>query len=357
MSKRFWWGIVSSLAALWLFVTLTPILMPFFVGMILAYLGDPLADRLEARGLSRRLAVSVVFVLLSVVVIGLTIIVIPVMWRQLVQLADAVPMMINWTQQTVLPRIQEWTGSDFTADLNQVRDMVTGHWKETGSVAAQLLAQLSRSGLALAFWLGNLAIIPVVTFYLLLDWDRMKARIRDAIPRDWVGTVTGLAHECDEVLSAFMRGQLLVMLGLGVVYATGLTLLGVKFGFLIGVLAGLASIVPYLGVIFGVVLAELVAFFQFQALWPLAAVGGVFVLGQILESTVFQPLLLGDRIGLHPVIVIFSVMAGGQLFGFVGVLLALPVAAMLMVVLRYLFTQYKASRMYTSKTSVYIDQD
>ncbi|MCM5703697.1 AI-2E family transporter [Larsenimonas salina] len=355
MSMRFWWGIGGALAGLWLFSHLTPILMPFFVGTILAYLGDPLADRLEARGLSRRLAVTVVFSLLSITVIGLTIIVLPVLWRQLIQFVEALPAILNWVQQVVMPTIQSWTGSDFSADFDQLRNIVTGHWKETGSIATQFLTQLSRSGLALAFLIGNLAIIPVVTFYLLLDWDRMKAKIKDAIPRDWVSTVTRLARECDEVLGAFMRGQLLVMLGLGIVYAIGLTLLGVKFGFLIGIIAGMASIVPYLGVIVGVAIAELVAFFQFQDWLPLLGVGGVFVVGQLLEGMVFQPLLLGDRIGLHPVVVIFAVMAGGQLFGFVGVLLALPVAAVLMVVLRYLFTQYKESPMYSSSSK--IDQD
>lgn len=344
--QRKWWLLAAGVALLGLLVLLEPILMPFFIGMILAYLGDPLADWLEEKGLSRRLAVSLVFSVLSLVLLIALLVLVPLLGRQLAQLISFMPVVFNWIRETVLPEVQAFTGMDFSADFDQVRSLLLGNWKETGTFAAALLGTVSKSGLAMAIWLGNLALIPVVTFYLLLDWDRMKEKLQGLLPRHMEPTATRLAHDCDEVLGAFLRGQLLVMLSLGIVYAIGLAIIGLKFALLIGLVAGLASIVPYLGVIVGVLIAATVAFFQFGEWWALLAVGGVFALGQLLEGVVLQPLLLGDKIGLHPVAVIFAVMAGGQLFGFTGILLALPVAAVIMVLLRYLHDRYKNSTLY-----------
>ncbi|WP_251976536.1 AI-2E family transporter [Salinicola avicenniae] len=346
MTKVQIWSLIGVALTLWLLILLEPILMPFFVSMILAYLGDPVTDRLEARGLSRRLAVSVVFLLLGVVIVGGMLVLVPMLGRQLAQLFEALPGIFNWVQVTILPEIRTLTGVDFTTDFDQLRDALMGNWRETGTFAASLLAQASRSGLAFAVWVGNIALIPVVTFYLLLDWDRIKGYVRDMLPRQVEPRVTALATECDEVLSAFLRGQLLVMLSLGVIYAIGLSVIGLKFGLLIGLMAGLASIVPYLGVIVGILAAGVVAFFQFEGWLPLIGVLVVFGIGQIAESTLLQPLLLGDKIGLHPVAVIFAVLAGGQLFGFTGILLALPAAAVVMVLLRYVYRRYRQSQLY-----------
>ncbi|GHE19767.1 AI-2E family transporter [Halomonas urumqiensis] len=345
--QRQWW-VVAGVAAvmLWFFISIEPVLMPFFVSMVLAYLSDPLADRLEARGLSRRLSVTLVFSLLSLVIILTLLLVVPILWRQLGQLIESLPVILNWFQSSVVPRIQSLTGMDLSTDIDQMRQTLVDNWKETGTVAATLLSQVSRSGLALVAWIGNIALIPVVTFYLLLDWDVIVGKIRNSLPRKWEPATVRLAGECDEVLSAFLRGQLIVMLCLGVIYAIGLSLLGVRFGLLIGMLAGLASIVPYLGVIVGISVAGVVAFFQFGDWLILLGVAAVFGFGQVVESVVLQPKLLGDKIGLHPVAVIFAVLAGGKLFGFTGVLLALPVAAMIMVVLRYLHEHYKNSTLY-----------
>ena len=340
------WTLLCLAALVWLLMQLGPIMMPFVVSMIFAYLGDPLTDWLESRGLSRRLAVSVVFLVLFLVLTIAILVLIPLLGRQLVDLIEALPGIFNWVQTTVLPWVRSMTGLDFSTDFDQLRQALMANWKETGTYAALVLAQVSKSGLAFMLWIANLALIPVVTFYLLLDWDRLKRRIRNLLPRRYEPTVTHLAIQCDEMLSAFLRGQLLVMLSLGIVYAVGLTLLGVQFGVLIGLVAGLASIVPYLGVIVGLAIAAVVAFFQFGDVWHLVGVGAIFAVGQLLEGTVLQPLLLGDKIGLHPVAVIFAVLAGGQLFGFVGILLALPVAAVVMVLLRYLHDRYKSSKLY-----------
>jgi predicted PurR-regulated permease PerM len=201
--------------------------------------------------------------------------------------------------------------------------------------------------LALLAWLVNLLLIPVVSFYLLRDWDLMVARLRGLLPRNHEGLVVKLARECHEVLGAFLRGQLLVMLALGVMYAVGLMLIGLELGLLIGVLAGLASIVPYLGVVVGIGAALTAGLFQFGGdFYPLLAIAAVFCVGQMLEGMLLTPWLVGDRIGLHPVAVIFAIMAGGQLFGFTGVLLALPVAAVIMVLVRHAHDLYKLSDLY-----------
>nr|WP_298414212.1 AI-2E family transporter [uncultured Halomonas sp.] len=351
MSRVHIWSLLVLAVMIWLLVLLEPILMPFFISIILAYLGDPLTDWLEAKGLSRRWAVSVVFLVLSLALVLAIVVLVPLLGRQFRQLIEALPEVFAWVQNVALPWVQSFTGVDLSTDFDQLRQTLMNNWKETSTYAAVILAQISRSGMALALWIANLALIPVVTFYLLLDWDRLKGRIRDLLPRRYEPTITGLAVQCDEVLSAFLRGQLLVMLSLGVVYAVGLTVIGIQFGILIGVLAGLASIVPYLGVIVGLVVAALVAFFQYGDLLHLVGVGVVFAIGQMLEGMVLQPLLLGDKIGLHPVAVIFAVLAGGQLFGFTGILLALPVAAVIMVLLRYLHERYKSSDLYEEPES------
>lgn len=356
--RRQWWVVIGVLAlALWFFISIEPVLMPFFVSMVLAYLGDPLADRLEALGVSRRLSVSLVFLLLTLIIVVALLLVVPVLGRQLGQLVEALPAVLNWMQETVVPRVQSLTGLDLSTDIDQLRQAVVDNWKETGTFAATLLSQVSRSGLALLGWIGNLALIPVVTFYLLLDWDIIVARVRNWLPRRWEATVIRLAGECDEVLSAFLRGQLIVMLCLGIIYAVGLTLLGVRFGLLIGLLSGLASIVPYLGVIVGISVAGLVAFFQSGDWLMLLGVAAVFGLGQVVESVLLQPKLLGDKIGLHPVAVIFAVLAGGNLFGFTGVLLALPAAAVIMVLLRELNDRYKRSPLYDETLSPHHDEE
>ncbi|SHF14228.1 Predicted PurR-regulated permease PerM [Modicisalibacter ilicicola DSM 19980] len=346
MSRTHIWSLLVLAAMVWLLVLLEPILMPFFISMILAYLGDPLTDWLEAKGLARRWAVSLVFLVLTLVLTIAILVLVPLLGRQFGQLIEALPEVFTWVQATLLPWVQSLTGVDLSTDFDQLRQTLMANWKETGTFAAAFLTQVSRSGLALVLWIANLALIPVVTFYLLLDWDHLKGRLRDLLPRAYEPTITRLARQCDEVLAAFLRGQLLVMLSLGIIYAVGLTVIDIKFGVLIGLMAGLASIVPYLGVIVGLVVAALVAFFQYGDLLHLVGVGVVFAIGQMLEGMVLQPLLLGDKIGLHPVAVIFAVLAGGQLFGFTGVLLALPVAAVVMVLLRYLHDRYKNSSLY-----------
>lgn len=327
---------VAALAALlvgvWL---LSPILTPFVFGAGLAYLGDPLVDRLEAWRVPRTAGVVIVFASLTLAAIILGLLLVPMLQEQIVTLAKRIPEFLDALQNRWLPAIGIDLPADFRFDVASLRELVAQHWGEAGGLAAGLWASLSKSGVAAMTLVGNLALIPVVTFYLLRDWDLLVARIAELIPRQWLPTATALANETDEVLSAFIRGQLLVMLALAVVYTVGLWIVGLDLALLIGLIAGMVSFVPYLGFIIGILLAVIASLIQNAELLPLLGVALVFGVGQLLESTVLTPWLVGDRIGLHPVAVIFAVLAGGQLFGFVGVLLALPVAAAMAVFVRF----------------------
>lgn len=344
--RREWWLLAGAVAVVWLLFRLEAILMPFIAGMILAYLADPLADRLERLGLSRLLSVCGVFLILTLLLVLALLVLIPLLLQQFRQLDQMIPGIFTWVEMTLAPQIRGWTGLDMTADIEAMQQALAEHWQDAGGYLAQFLGKVGRSGAVFLAWVTYVALIPVVGFYMLLDWDRMLANLREMLPRHWEPDVVRLSRRCDEVLSAFLRGQLLVMLSLGIIYALGLTLVGVRFGLLIGLVAGLASIVPFLGFIVGISVALLVAFFQFGTWLALIGVIIVFATGQILESTLLQPKLLGDRIGLHPVAVIFAVLAGGNLFGFTGVLLALPAAAVIMVLLRELHERYKHSSLY-----------
>lgn len=327
---------------------LQPILTPFLVAALLAYLGDPLVDRLQLRGLGRTAAVVVVFLVLSLFTAGVLLVTLPILGAQLELLYDRAPAALDWLQHEALPWAERTLGVPTEAlDLAHLRQTAIDNWQGAGSLATKALSGITQSGLALAGTLTSLALIPVVTFYLLRDWDDLVARVGDLLPRDVERVATPLARECDEVVSAFLRGQLLVMLALGIVYGVGLWLVGLEFAFIIGLVAGLANIVPYLGFIVGITAATIATVFQFDPFWlPLLGVAAVFSVGQMLEGFVLTPWLVGDRIGLHPVAVIFAILAGGQLFGFTGILLALPVAAMIVVALRHAHEPYLRSRFY-----------
>lgn len=344
--RHSWWGILFLVALVGVVYLLDAVLMPFIAGLILAYLADPLTNYFQRLGLKRVWAVSSVFLILLMVLAISLLILIPLVIQQIKQLGEMVPGVFDWVDNYLAPQVQEWTGYDLRSELDNVQETLAENWRDAGSYLAQALGQIGRSGMAFATWVTYVALIPVVTFYLLLDWNRLLNNLIDLIPRHWVDDATRLAKRCDEVLAAFLRGQLLVMLCLGIIYAVGLTLMGLNFGLLIGVISGLVSIVPFLGFIVGLSSALVVALFQFDSWWALLGVLGVFSLGQVIESVVLQPKLLGDKIGLHPVAVIFAVLAGGNLFGLTGVLLALPAASVIMVLLKEVKERYQNSALY-----------
>ncbi len=342
-----WLWLVGAVLLGGVLYLLAPVLSPFMIAALLAYIGDPFVDRLEAWHLPRTLAVVIVFVVLSVVALILLIILLPLLERQAVVLVNKLPGLIDWVQQTALPWLTQHFGVKKSAfDLSTLKASIREYWQAAGGMAAQVLASVSSSGLALVAWLVDLVLIPVVTFYLLRDWDVMVARIRELLPRRLEPVMVRLARESDEVLGAFLRGQIAVMAGLAAIYTLGLWFVGLELALLIGFMAGLVSFVPYLGFIVGILAASVAAVMQFHDMTHLIYVFIVFGIGQLAESMVLTPWLVGDRIGLHPVAVIFAVLAGGQLFGFFGVLLALPSAAVFMVLVRYAHERYRASRLY-----------
>jgi predicted PurR-regulated permease PerM len=353
-------------------------LTPFVISAGLAFLGDPLVDRLERLKffrwhINRTVAVILVFALISaglflVLLIlmpllreqvetlvekapEMFLILMPLLREQVETLVEKAPEMFDWIVGTALPWLQAKLGlSVFEWDAESLTEALKAYWKEVSTALLTVLGTVSRGGQAMMNWMMNLVLIPVVTFYLLRDWDLLVEGIRTLIPRNAEPVVSSLCRQIDKVLGAFIRGQLMVMVALGVIYTAGLWLVGLDLALIIGMGAGLLSIVPYLGTFVGVVAAVIAAVFQFQDLIHTIMVLAVFAVGQSLESMVLTPKLVGDQVGLHPVVVIFAVLAGGQLFGFLGILLALPVASALNVLVGYLHQRYRESDLYMKES-------
>ncbi len=345
--KRMQWGLIA-LAAGWLVWLLAPILTPFVMAALLGWLGDPLVDRLQRAGRSRNVAVTLVFVAMTLLVVLALLLLVPVIEEQITTLIEALPHYRDWFVGTALPWLERRLGIQLTVwlDPNRIITLVREHWEQAGGVAATMLGYLSRSGFAVLAWVANIVLLPVLTFFLLRDWDVFVERAASLVPRKHIDTVSRLAQESSEVLGGFLRGQLLVMVILGIMYGLGLWLVGLDLGILIGIIAGLFTFVPYLGPTSGVVFGVIAALVQYGDWKHVVGVLAVFGIGQVIESYWLTPKLVGDRIGLHPVAVIFAVLAGGQLFGFLGMLLALPVAAIANVLLRYAHERYTHSKLY-----------
>lgn len=341
-----WLAIVALLGTL--VYVLAPVLTPFASAALFAYLGNPLVARLVAAGLPRSIAIALAFSVLVLAVVLLILVALPLLESQLGILVQRWPLYVEWLQGSVLPWLQRHFGTAVTIDSDLLREMLATHWQQFGGIGATVFATIGKSLASMAAWFANLLIVPVVTFYLMRDWEKLLAMLRALLPRSNEALVVSLLGECNAVLGTFMRGQLLVMVALAVFYAAGLWFTGLELALLIGVVAGLVSFVPYLGVIVGLGSAVLAAWLQTHDLALLLPVLLVFAAGQVLESFVLTPLLVGESIGLHPVAVIFAVMAGGELFGFIGVLLALPVAAVCVVMLRHVHRSYVDSSFYGS---------
>ncbi|MEO6171372.1 MAG: AI-2E family transporter [Lysobacter sp.] len=345
--RRLQWAAVG-LAIGWLLWLLAPVLSPFVLGALLGWLGDPLVDRLQRAGRSRNTAVLLVFTAMILLVVLVLVLLVPMIQEQISTLIESVPGYQQWIVHTAMPWLEARTGMEITGwlDLNHLIALVRSNWESAGGFASNLLGYMSRSGFAIIAMAANIALLPVVTFFALRDWDLLVSRVALLIPRDQLDTVTGLVQKSSDVLSGFLRGQFLVMLALGVIYAVGLWAVGLDLGILIGIIGGILTFVPYVGPATVLVLGCIAAVIQYGDWQHLLAVLAVFGIGQLVESYWLTPKLVGDRIGLHPVAVIFAVLAGGQLFGFVGMLIALPCAAVANVLLRYAAERYTHSRLY-----------
>jgi predicted PurR-regulated permease PerM len=335
---------------LWILYLLKPVLIPFVAAFLIAYLFSPLVDKLHKVGLPRWLSISVVFVGIGVVMTLAVWYLVPLIWEQLIYARDRIPAAIQWVNSTFLP----WLSSTFNVvemeiDTDQfstaVMDYVQTNYSANSIQAVAL--RIAQSGMNFIQIGGTVVLIPIIAFYFLLDWDRMLDNLRRLIPRPYEQSTLRIAGECHSVLGAFVKGQFLVMFLLGVVYAVGLQLIGLEVGLIIGMIAGLCSIIPYLGFAVGIIAALIATFFQFGLdWWQIILVGVVFMVGQAIEGYILQPFLLGDKIGLSPVAVVFAVLAGAQLAGFLGMLIALPVAAVIVVLLRHFRDYYETTPLY-----------
>ncbi|SNT19055.1 AI-2E family transporter [Tropicimonas sediminicola] len=335
------WSIVAVvfLALMWL---LGDVILPFVLGAAIAYLLDPLADWLEARGLSRATSVSII-TLVSVMIFVLSILlVIPTLAQQTTRLFATVPTLFQDLQSFLTERFPTLAESDST-----IRQSLSSLGNVISSKGAAFLEGVMGSVSSLFSVVMLLVVVPVVAFYLLLDWDNMVARVDELLPRDHAPVIRRLAGEIDRTLAGFIRGQGTVCLLLGIYYCIGLVLVGLDFGIVVGALAGLLTFIPYIGALVGGALAIGLALFQFWGEWTMIAiVAAIFFSGQFLEGNVLTPKLVGSSVGLHPVWLLLALSVFGSLFGFVGMLVAVPVAAAIGVIVRFAIEQYKHGRLY-----------
>jgi predicted PurR-regulated permease PerM len=344
---RFWLGAaIVFAAALWL---LNDILLPFVVGMVVAYIFDPLVARLQRLGLSRTLATACVTILAVLLTVGITTAIFPPLLGQIEDFASKVPQYFAQAAMRVQPMIEPFRERFGLPPLGvkELQAHATQWAGEGFALFGTVAGRLAQRGFAIVNLFALLFLTPVVTFYLLRDWPKVMAGIDDVLPLDQADTIRRLAGECNAAIAGYVRGQALVCLCLGTWYGVGLTIVGLQFGFVIGMIAGIISFIPFVGTIVGGTLALGMALAQFPPDWvSVAEVGGVFVVGHLLESNFLSPKLVGDRVGLHPVWIMFALLAGGSLFGFVGVLVAVPIAAIVGVLVRYLFGRYHESAIY-----------
>lgn len=353
IAHRLWltFSIIIILLCIYL---LRSVLTPFFIAAFLAYLGDPLVNLLVRWKFSRTWAATLVFIAILLVIFALFFFLIPMLTRQITVFINRLPEMVLWVQQQAIPWLNAQFNLPTNFDVQDLKKVISQNWQTAGGIAKKIWEVFSQSGVALLAWLTKLILIPVVMFYLLRDWDQVIAGIRDLLPRQIEPRVVEIAAECDSVLGAFLRGQLLVMLGLAIYYVIGLSIVGLDLALLLGSVIGILAMIPYLGAIVGIIAAGIAAFVQFHDSIHLVYVAIVFALGHVLENFVLTPLLVGDQIGIHPVVVIFAILAGGHLFGFMGVLLALPVAAIIMVLLRHLRGYYVNTGLYSKTKSTHL---
>jgi predicted PurR-regulated permease PerM len=353
----FWIGaFLLLILLLWLF---SGVLLPFAAGVALGYLLNPLVDRLEKHGFNRLGATLLIMICLALVLVLISLLIVPVLWRQLASFIEAFPayaVKLEALVSAVTERLSQDYGGVLMQKLglgnktggelaNATNDLV----KQAAQWAASFLNSLLTGGAALISLISLLVVTPVVVFYMLLDWEKMIATIDGLVPLRHRETVRALAHEIDTALAGFLRGQALVCLFLGAWYGIGLSLIGLNFGLLIGISGGILSFIPYVGSLTALVLSSTVAIVQDWPQWQLLAMSlGIILIGQFLEGNILSPKLVGDSVGLHPVWLIFALLAFGDLFGFTGLITAVPLAAAAGVILRFAVKRYRESNLYTN---------
>lgn len=342
---RFW--LILLVVVLLLVFLLRSVLLPFVAGMAVAYLFDPICDRLESWKLSRTWATTIVTAAFVLVCVVILLLLIPAVIGQIADVVQRAPAFLDWVRREIAVLMEMLNDRFQPETLERLRAALSGSADRMVAWLTNLLGGVISGGVAFFNFIALLVITPVVAFYLLRDWDRLLLQIDDALPRKHVETIRGLAKEVDQTLAGFLRGQGTVCLLLAIFYAVGLSIVGLDFGLLVGLIAGFLSFIPYVGSLVGLVLSVGLALAQFDSLIDVAIVAAVFFVGQAVEGNVLTPKLVGEKVGLHPVWVMFALLAGGALFGFVGVLLAVPVAAIVGVGMRFAISQYRLSAVYT----------
>lgn len=341
-------GIVLA-ALVWLVYALGNILTPFIVAAVLAYILNPLVEKLRERGIKRGPASMLVMISALVLLLALVLIIVPMLIGQFNNLVERLPQLVNFVQHKLLPWLNSVAGQHLTINTQTITAWLQANMGELSNSLKQFMPTLMRQGGNVMMGLSNLLLLPFLLYYFLLDWQRWSHGVRALVPRRFSETYNRITGNMDKVLSEFLRGQLMVMLIMGLIYGLGLMLVGLDSGFAIGMIAGILVFVPYLGAFTGLLLATVAALLQFGSWQGLLMVWAVFGIGQFLESFFITPQIVGDRIGLSPFWVIFSLMAFGQLMGFVGMLAGLPLAAITLVLLREGASAYFGSRFYRHK--------
>jgi len=344
-ANNLWWFIPAAALVLLLYF-LSPILAPFLFAAILAYIANPLVGWLERHRVPRSLGTALVMLLLGGLFVLLLFILLPLFIKEVRLLSERLPGYLLHLNDNLVPWVKARFGMELQLDLAGLKKLLNENMQGVDGLGMKLLASLRIGGLALLGFVVNLLLVPVVLFYLLCDWNLLLGQINRALPRRWHPQLTGIAKEIDSVLAEFLRGQIAVMLLMSALYIFGMWLVGLEFALPIGIITGMLVFVPYVGMLTGLTLATLVALMQFPSAGGVIPVWIVFGIGQALEGMLVTPLLVGKRIGLHPLAVIFALLAFGQIFGFFGVLLALPASAALLVGLRHLGQQYLNSSLY-----------
>jgi predicted PurR-regulated permease PerM len=344
---RFAWYLLAAAAVGVLLYLVAPILTPFLLSAVLAYICLPPVDRI-ARKLPRWLAAAIVMALLVTGLSALALIVLPMVERQFVALLQRVPEYLDWARARALPWLSGTLGVELNLDMEHLRQSVAESLRTDSDFVRTLLPRITTGGMAIVGFFTTVLLMPVVLFYFLRDWHEIVRRIDNLIPRRLHPGARNIAAEIDRVLGEFLRGQLMVMLLMAAYYVAALWIAGLEYALPIGILSGLLVFVPYLGALVGLLLGTLAGFNQFDGMLGLAGVWIAFGIGQVLEGMIVTPWLVGNRIGLHPVAVIFALLVFGKMFGFFGVLLALPASAALLVALRHLRSHYLDSDLYKS---------
>jgi predicted PurR-regulated permease PerM len=342
-----YWGIAAVVffLAIW---ALGDVLLPFIVGGAIAYFLDPIADRLERLGFSRVVATTVISLIALLLVVLLVLAVIPTLVNQLTALVNAAPDIAKRLQGFLLERFPEL--ADSTSTIRQTLAEIGAAIQARGAELAQGVLSSALGVISVVLFV---VVVPVVAFYLLLDWDDMVARVDSMLPLDHAPTVRRLAREIDAVLAGFVRGQVSVCLALGTFYAVALMAAGLQFGLIVGAIAGAITFIPYVGSLVGGALAVGLALFQFWGDWlQIGIIAAIFAVGQFVEGNILTPRLVGKSVGLHPVWLLFALSAFGTVFGFVGMLIAVPVAASIGVLTRFAVEQYRASLLYQGKAAL-----